>query len=463
MFVGRVNELQMLQSQYEGEGGKLVVLYGRRRIGKTELLNHFCADKEHVFYSCTECADRSQLNAFSKRLLRADHPAAQYIQSFANWEAAFEAVTQTRGRGKKLLVIDEFPYMVRGNAEIPSLLQKLWDTRLRHENVMIVLCGSAMSFIEKEILSEKNPLYGRATCVLKLGEMDYLEAAQFFPSYSAEDKIRAYAILGGIPHYLKQFSDQKPLIENVRDQILTKGSVLYSEVELMMRQEFRETAIYNTVLNAIALGGTQLNEIYQKTQIEKNKLSVYLKNLMEVGLVVREFSMAERLKEQGNIQRGLYRLSDSFFRFWYTYVFPYVPELDAGDADGICTHVVEPTLDQFVSRPFEEICIQYLRRRNRENTLPFHFVLIGRWWTKTDELDVVATEPTRTKYLIGECKYKGKPMERADMERAMAKFPLEAEQEAHYVFFSRSGYTSSAQQLGSEKQAMLIDLEKIFA
>ena len=444
MFIGRNDELKILENRYHSNRGELVVLYGRRRVGKTELLHQFCKNKKHVFYACTECADSSQLSAFSERMMRAGHPAAKYISSFSDWSTALSAVAELPSNEKKLLVIDEFPYMVRNNAEIPSILQNLWDAILQHSNVMIILCGSAMSFIEKEILSEKNPLYGRATCIMQLKDMDYYDAAQFFPSYSAEDKIRAYAILGGIPHYLKQFSDTQSIGENIIAHILTRASILYSEVEFMMRQEFRESAVYNTILNAIALGATQLNEIWQKTQIDKNKLSVYLKNLIEVGLVCREFSMAEKLKEQGNVQRGLYQIKDPFFRFWYTYVFPYIPELDSGDTQGIYEHVVAPTLDQFVSRPFEDICIQYLRRLNRAGQLDFHFTHIGRWWTKQTELDILAIDHDKKHYLACECKFKNTPISQDDIAHAQSKFTLPANADIQWFFFSKSGFTDGA-------------------
>lgn len=159
--------------------------------------------------------------------------------------------------------------MVKGNNAIPSILQKLWDEVLKQSNVMLILCGSAMSFIEKEVLAEKNPLYGRATGILKMQAMDFYSAQQFFPNYSTEDKITAYAILGGIPHYLKQFSDKYSLGENIVRSILSRGSVLYSEVEFLMRQELRETSVYNAVIEAVALGNTQLNDIYQKLRLIK--------------------------------------------------------------------------------------------------------------------------------------------------------------------------------------------------
>lgn len=212
--------------------------------------------------------------------------------------------------------------MLKGNNAIPSILQKLWDEVLKQSNVMLILCGSAISFIEKEVLAEKNPLYGRATGILKMQAMDFYSAQQFFPNYSIEDKITAYAILGGIPHYLKQFSYKYSLGENIVRNILSRGSVLYSEVEFLMRQELRETSVYNAVIEAVALGNTQLNDIYQKTQIDKSKLSVYLKNLLELGILCREFSVDANIKEQANTQRGLYKVTDNFFVFWYAFVFP---------------------------------------------------------------------------------------------------------------------------------------------
>lgn len=326
MFIGRKEELAFLEERYQQEGSQLVVLYGRRRVGKTETLRQFCRDKEHVFFSCTESPDEQQLTSFSERILQKGIPAASYIQRFSDWEKALGSITELPGKGKKLLIIDEFPYMVKGNRSIPSILQNLWDSRLKDENVMIILCGSAMSFIEKEILAEKNPLYGRTTGILKMREMDFYDAVQFVPNYSPEDKIAVYAILGGIPHYLKQFDDRLTLGKNVRKYILSRGSILYSEVEFLMRQELRETSVYNAIIAAVALGNTKLNDIYQKTQIEKTKLSSYLNNLMELGILEREFSMTEGIKEQANVQRGIYRVADNYFRFWYAFVFPNLSE-----------------------------------------------------------------------------------------------------------------------------------------
>ena len=262
MFIGRHDELQFLNEKYNAAGGQLIVLYGRRRVGKTETLRKFCEGKEHVYYTCTESPDDLQLAAFSERILQKGFPAAQYIKSFSGWNQALSGISELPTKGKKLLVIDEFPYMFKGNASIPSILQKLWDEDLRDKDLMIILCGSAMSFIENEILAEKNPLYGRATGILKMNEMSFYESIQFLPNYGAADKIITFAVLGGIPHYWKQFDDTLPLGDNIRKNILYRGSILYNEVEFLMRQELRETAIYNAIIEATALGNTKLNDIH---------------------------------------------------------------------------------------------------------------------------------------------------------------------------------------------------------
>jgi AAA+ ATPase superfamily predicted ATPase len=467
MFIGRENELNFLENKYLSQGGQLIVMYGRRRVGKTETLRKFCEGKSHVFYSCTECTDEQQLKAFSSRMLMANVPAAKYVREFSDWEQALACVSELPAERKKLLVIDEFPYMIKNNASIPSILQKLWDEKLKDENVMIILCGSAMSFIENEILAEKNPLYGRATGILKMSEMNFYEAIQFFPHYSLLDQIHAYAILGGIPHYLKQFDDEQSLEENIKANILQRGSILYSEVEFLMRQELRETTVYNTIIGAVALGNTKLNDIYQKTQIEKSKLAVYLKNLMSLGIIEREFPVSDGLKNQANIQRGLYRITDHFFRFWYAFVFPNISELEAGDMDGIYTHVVKNSLDQFTSGIFELICREYLRRQNRQGKLPFRFTKIGRWWNKTDELDIMATDLEMTNFLIGECKFKNSVINLQDLNKMLGKFkPGKQTAKVYYYLFSKSGFSEEVinaveGQKNGYKNIRLVTLEQL--
>ncbi len=385
MFIGRKQELQFLEDKYNSKGGQLIVLYGRRRVGKTETLREFCKGKRHIFYSCREVSDKLQLRSFSEKLLKENIPAASYIKEFADWETALKSVLDLPyGDEKKLLIIDEFPYMCRGNESIPSVLQNLWDELFKDENIMIVLCGSAMSFIEKELLAEKNPLYGRATGIYKMEAMSFYDAVQFFPDYPDRDKIIAYSILGGIPHYLRQFDADLTLEENIKRNILTKGCVLYSEVEFLLRQELRETPLYNSIIEAVALGNTKLNDISVKSLVDDtSKTSVYLKNLIELEIVKREFSVNDGTKERANTNRGLYCLTDNFFRFWYAFVFTNYSELESGDTDGVFEYAIKPNLHEFASFAFEDVCREYVRKMQRTGRLPFRYQRMGRWWGRT--------------------------------------------------------------------------------
>lgn len=480
MFVGREKELAFLESKYTAENGQLIVLYGRRRVGKTETLKEFCKNKPHVFFACRECTDKLQLRTFSEKMLKEDIPARRYISQFENWEQAFRSVTDLpSGDKKKLLIIDEFPYMCRGNTSIPSVLQNLWDEVLKDKNLMIVLCGSSMSFIEKELLSEKNPLYGRATGVYRMTEMDFYDAVKFFPDYSDTDKVIAYSVLGGIPHYLKQFDPKKSLAENIKNNILTKGCVLYSEVDFLLRQELRETPIYNSLIEAIALGNTKLNEISQKSLVDDtSKTSTYLRNLIQLGIVEREFSVDAGTKERANTNRGTYKLTDNFFRFWYAFVFTNYSELEAGDVDGVFHYSVEPQLHQFASMPFEDVCRQYVRKLQQANALPFRYAHMGRWTGKTTvrdtsapggtriaetEIDILAVSRSRKEYLICECKFKNKPFSYSEYLDTIAKLtPQKEKADFYYALFSELGFDNKIKEADNiNKRLWLYELSDI--
>lgn len=480
MFIGRETELAFLQSKYEEKKGQLIVLYGRRRVGKTETLKEFCRGKPHVFYSCTQSTDKVQLAKFSKQVFKENIPAKRYISEFADWESAFRSVLELPyGDQKKMLIIDEFPYMCKGNKSIPSILQNLWDTELKDQNVMIVLCGSAMSFIEKDLLAEKNPLYGRATGIYKMTEMGFYDAVKFFPDYSDDDKILAYSILGGIPHYLRQFNPDLSVAENIKRNILTKGCVLYSEVEFLLHQELRETPIYNSIIEAVALNNTKLNDISTKALIDDtSKTSVYLKNLIELGIVEREFSVDSKTREKANANRGTYRLTDNFFRFWYAFGFTNFSQLEDGDIDGVYDFAIAPALDQFASYAFEDVCKEFVREMQKQNALPFRYSKMGRWTGKTTiydkdspnnmraaetEIDLLAIGRSEKEYLVGECKYKVEPFSYGEFHKTRVKLtPLKEAADFFYALFSRSGFDEKLlTEAESNNHLRLYDLQHI--
>lgn len=480
MFIGRETELKFLQDKYNEKRGQLIVLYGRRRVGKTETLREFCRHKPHIFFSCTQSTDRVQLAKFSKQILREDIPARQYVSEFADWEKAFRAILDLPyGDEKKLIVIDEFPYMCRGNKSIPSILQNLWDAEFKDSNVMIILCGSAMSFIEKDLLAEKNPLYGRATGIYKMNKMGFYDASRFFPDYSEKDKVLAYAVLGGIPHYLNQFSPELSVAENIKRNILTKGSVLYSEVEFLLHQELRETPVYNSIIEAVALGNTKLNDISQKSLVDDtSKTSVYLKNLIELGIIEREFSVEAGTKERANTNRGIYRLTDHFFRFWYAFGFANLSQLEDGDVEGVYEYLVAPALHEFASLVFEDICREFVRELQKKNALPFRYIKMGRFMGKTTvrdknaenglriaetEIDLLGIGRDAKEYLVGECKFKNSPLYYSEYLDAAAKLtPQKEKAKFYYALFSGSGFDDKiTAEAADSEELCLFDLETI--
>lgn len=472
MFIGRENELKFLNNCYESDRAEFVVLYGRRRVGKTETLTEFCKGKPNIFYSCREYTTEKQLAEFSNALLSWKPEVKAYTDTFSDWDKAFSFIGEIEGKEKTIIVIDEFPYMYKNNPSIPSILQIIWDTILKNKNIMLIICGSSMRFIEKELLSEKNPLYGRTTGIYKMLPMPYYDAIKFLPDFSNEDKLIAYSILGGIPHYLKQFDSRLTLKENIISKILTKGTVLYSEVEFLLRQELRETSIYNTVIEAIALGNTSFNELLTKTGIEKSKLSVYLKNLIELGIVEREFSVLSGAKERASSSKCLYNLTDNYFKFWYAFGYSNLSELEMDDAVGVWEDYIESSLHDFASKSFEKVCVEYMYTLNPQRKLPFRFSKIGRWWgkvtktvegkkrTTSEEIDIVAADKDEKQFIVGECKFRTELLDNGEMRKLKEK--LELPGETYYYLFSLSGFTNAVIQVAkAEKNLFLVDAGQI--
>ncbi|MGV8146800.1 MAG: ATP-binding protein [Alkaliphilus sp.] len=447
MFVGRKEEMNYLEKLYKSNKAEFVTIYGRRRIGKTELLNEFCKNKKSVFYSAKECTGVEQLRKFSEKMLGTD-------ATFKNWEDAFLHLSKLETGEKTILVMDEFPYMVNSEKSIPSIIQNLWDHKIKKLNVMIIICGSSMSFMEKKILSEKNPLYGRMTGIYKLEELGIKEIAEFFPKYSEDKIFEVYSILGGVPYYLMQFSDSVSVEENIKEAILDKGKILYSEVNFLMKQELRETQTYYTIIEKIALGNTKLNQIYTKTLIEKNKLAVYINNLIELGILQKEYPVTEKLKAKANIHAGLYGLSNNYFKFYFAYVFPNISELEQREIEWVYKNEIEESMNEFLSAEFEKLSIEYIRRLKIENRLNIKIKNIGRWWYKGVEIDIVAYSK-QNEYIFGECKWTNKKVGTGILDKLKEKVkenfnPTDEE----YYLFSKSGFTQEIEALSIENKKL---------
>ena len=458
MFINRQAELANLQAHYLSGRAELFVLYGRRRVGKTELLRHFCADKPHLFFIATLSADFDQLAAFSQDIWRFTHADVPDGFTFPSWEAAFRALADLPGR--PIVVLDELTYLISGNRAIPSILQKVWDELLRATQVFLVLCGSYIGMMEREILGYQAPLYGRRTGSYLLPALDLPAAAAFFPTYTPSQQVEAWAVLGGMPYYLTAFSDQADILTNIRIHILDSQGTLRREPQLLLMEELREPRNYFSILRAIAQGATRLNEISQAARVgDASTTGRYLDILQDLRVVSRRVPATERRPEKS--KRGLYQITDAFLRFWFRYVHPNQGSLDLGLADAVLAQRIRPTFDQFVGHAFEEAARAHVAHLARAGELPFLPERIGAWWDRTGEVDVVAVSETDHALLLGECKWSLNPVGTDILDDLQHKTrlvdPAGAWPHVTYALFAKAGFTPALISRAAAENVRLVE------
>jgi len=457
MFVNRVEELSYLEKLNQEKGARLQIVYGRRRIGKTELLKQFAKHKKHLFFSSDLSAENEQLRQFSEKIYQLTKEPFLEAQSFNSWEALLRYVFDSLAKKIPVIIIDEFPYLCMSSNALPSILQKVWDEKFKQANILLVLCGSYVSFMEKEILGSKSPLFGRRTGQLVLQPMHFEHLEEFFPNYSKEKRVNAYAILGGTPAYLQRFSGKRNIEKNIRDVILNKNSFLYSEPRFLLMEELREPSVYFSILKAIAFGKTRLNEIVQETGIsDRHKINKYLTVLRELRIIRREVPVTEEKPYKS--RKGIYLLDDPYFRFWFRYVFPNTTYLEEGDINYVWEAKLRPDFNSFVGLIFEDICTQKIKKLNKGNQLPFKAKDIGRWWDGKDEIDIIALDG-KGSYLFCECKWAARKLGLnilTELENKATKFPEATTK--YFGFFSKSGFTKEIKDLsGKRKDVLLFD------
>jgi len=405
MFVNREEELAFLEGHYRSGRAELFVLYGRRRVGKTELLRVFCQDKPHIFFIATTASDEAQLARFTGQVLTFQGISPAGL-AFPSWDNAFEQLAALPGR--PVVVLDEFTYLTGGNRAIPSILQKAWDTTLKHSSVCLILCGSYVGMMEREVLSYGAPLYGRRTGSWRLDPLDLAAAAQFVPAYDAVQALETWAILGGIPYYLETFDDNLPVLDNVRAHILHPRSLLYDEPRLLLMEELREPRNYFSILQAIAHGRTRRNEIAQAAHLPLSSVGKYLDVLRSLGIVGRQVPITETRPEKS--RKGVYDIEDPFLRFWFRFVHPFRDRLELGYLDAVVDEEVRPHLDQFVAQAFELAAHWLIARRAQQGALSVTPSRVGRWWSPQGEIDLVALDDRHSELLVGECKWTERPV-----------------------------------------------------
>lgn len=405
MFIGRENELNSLEKMYAKDNFEMAVVYGRRRIGKTALLNEFVKDKNYIYFSAEEVNDSLNLEKFSR--IVGEKIGLNNLPTANSWQDLFKLIIERFAKEKLIIVIDEYPYVAMANKSLNSTLQHLIDYDFKDTNAFLILCGSSMSFMENEVLSEKSPLFGRRTGQIKVNPLDYYDASMFYVNYSAEDKIKLYSIVGGTPYYLSMINKDNSLEDNIKELLFAMNGYLFSEATLIMKQDFNEPANYNAILQAIASGSLTLGEIVSFTKLATSLVSKYLITLQELNYVERIIPFgANPLKGK----KSQYRIVENYIAFWYRYIFSVRGEIERGLGDVYFQYAIND-LSNYTSYAFENITRQYLRRLNSVNKLPFIAKSYGQWWgsgKKKDqqEIDIVVEGIDNKELIIGECKFR---------------------------------------------------------
>ena len=462
-MIGRREELERLEFLHQSSRFEFLVMYGRRRVGKTTLLQEFANKKDVIFYSAQEKNDSLNLQDFSKMVQK--YFAGQYIAPFGTWGDAFSYITNNIKDSRVVLIIDEFPFMAGPNPSIKSLLQHEIDHHWKNENLFLVLCGSSVSFMVNDIMGYESPLYGRVTSSMEVMPFDYIDGAEFFPDYTNEKKLVAYGILGGIPRYLQAFSSEYPISINIERAIVSNGAFLNDEPMMLLKMELREPNIYNSILEAIARGYNRLVEIADCIHEEKSKCSKYLLKLMTIRLVEKRVPCGEKESSR----KSIYVLADNFYRFWYRYLFTNKSYYDLLGAKDASFEIMED-IPNFMEMAFEEICRQYLIRQAKKKCLPFIPAEIGKWWGNNpairaqDDVDLLALNKKKTEGIFCECKYTGRPVpmeEYDDLVMATKAFPEEMKK--HLMLISKSGYTMPVQRRAREEGTILLTIDDLFS
>ena len=467
MFVSRTNELATLNKMYLKNTFQMAVIYGRRRVGKTTLINEFVKDKPAIFFAAPEANAHLSLMLFSEKVY-GFFGLPKTTGMFRNWHDAFSFIAEKAIEQRFILVIDEFPYLVNSSKSISSILQNIIDHEIKGTNLFLILCGSQISFMEKQVLGGKSPLFGRRTAQFRIEGFDYFDAAKMLPGVSNEEKIKYYACIGGTPHYLNQINPTLSFEENLMDLYFEPHAYLYGEPTMLLQQELREPAMYNSVISAVATGSSRMNDISTKIAEETAKSGKYIKTLLELRILRKEVPFDEN---PNSSRKTIYRIADHCFRFWYKYVFMYNDSIETGAGHIIAESFVFPELSAFIGKPaFEDVCRQYIMRKNKLKTLPFLATSFGTWWgtdnleKQASDIDIVADNKQLKKVLMCECKWKNESTDVGELKKLLGKARLlTGYNEYQFMFFSKAPYTDAALNLAKELDNLqLITLDMLF-
>lgn len=403
-FVDRILEMKTLQEEYDSPNSNFIVIYGRRRVGKTELISEFLRKHENgLYFLATEESEQQNKKVFKNMV--ADFTENELLKSAdVDWIFIFEQLVKWKPNEKKIIVIDEFQYIAMSNSAFPSIMQKSWDTVMKHNHIMFIICGSYVSLMKSQTLDYGSPLYGRRTAQIKLKQIEFQHYHEFYENKSNQELIPFYAVTGGVPKYVEMLSSHQDVFEAIEKSILNKQSFLYEEPYFLLQKEVSEIGSYFSLIKAIAFGNHKLADIAAEMGIKSTSITKYLKVLMDLDLVEREVPVTEANPEKS--KSGLYRLTDNYIAFWFKFVYPYRSFLEKGETEFVLNKIKSGFVQNYVSFIYEDITREKMWELNMNGTWEFNFDKLGRYWgSKTGEVDIVAIDSMEKNLIVGECKY----------------------------------------------------------
>lgn len=453
-FVDRGEELDRLSSLFDSEKAEMAVIYGRRRIGKTALATESIKDRENaVYYQAIETTKKDQIESFIDA-------AKEQFPQVENLKQEWEPVLKYLIRADAVIVLDEFPYLVDSDGSLPSTLQRIWDHETDNSQSKLVITGSSIGMMYNIALEGGSTLYGRVSQnpngEFSIDQLPFTAATEFFPDYSNEEKVLAFSIFGGTPHYLNAINPEKSIAENVHETILSQSGGLHNEPETVLRMELDEVNRYFAILKSIARGNRSRNEIINDTGIEQSSTGYYLDKLEKLQIIEKDYPVTENPRKS---RKTRYRIRDQFFRFWFRFVYGQTTRYDLY-GENAYRDLIEPEISDFASDSFEKLCQK--AAINLHNDLKFR--KIGRWWRKGREIDVVGLTDS-DEILIGEAKFTSSPLGYNTLSKLEADAEnIKIDKERRYALFSRNGFKESVREAANEREDLhLHNLERIIS
>ena len=463
MFIGRKRELDDLKQRYENGKFEFAVMYGRRRVGKTTLINEFVKDREVIFYTGIEGNEKENLEGLSKSIYSLSQDFADTSSNFSSFQEALDTALKIAEKRRIVFVIDEYPYIAGSYKALSSILQILIDRNKDTSKMFLILCGSSLSFMENQVLGYKSPLFGRRTCQYKITPFEFFEIKNYYSKFSSTDLAIIYGITGGIPLYMSLMNDNLSVEENIKANFLVPNAYLFEEPTNLIKQECRDPAQYNSIIKAIATGSSRMSEICSKTGLDTGLTTSYLHKLMSLGIVKKEMPF----KSDGS-RKTIYALEDSMFRFWYRFIPDNLAIINRGLTDVVYKKIA-PQITSFMGGVFEEICKQYLWELNRQGKSAITFTDLGRWWGNDSKnkcetkIDIMGTADDKTA-LFCECKWTNENVETAVLDTLVERSKLFNFTNVYLYLFAKTGFSKGcidkARGLGNVKLVTFDEMMK---